>query len=61
MNIADIKSGLFQMTDTTEVFKYMEALLTAEATKQIELSESDKDEIFRFIRDNNRAVNGPTH
>jgi len=39
----------------------MEALLTAEATKQIELSESDKDEIFRFIRDNNRAVNGPTH
>lgn len=39
----------------------MNALLTAEATKQIQLTESDKGEIYRFIQDNNRAVNGPTH
>lgn len=60
MNISDIKSGLFQMTDTTEVYKYMNALAAAEATKQIKLSESEKGEIFRFIQDTNRAVNGPT-
>lgn len=61
MDISDTKSGLFQMTNTTEVYKYMNALATAEATKQIELSESDKGEIFRFIQDTNRAVNSPTH
>lgn len=48
MNISDIKSGLFQMTNTTEVFKYMNALATAEATKQIELTESEKGEILNI-------------
>jgi len=61
MNVADIKTGIFQMADKTELYKYMEALAAAEFQNKIELTESEKNEIYRFIQDTDRALRSPTH
>jgi len=61
MKVDMMKQVLFHMTTKTEVYKYLDAMTVAEHEKKIDLTNSERNEIYRFIQDTNRALMGPTH